>query len=438
MDLGLAGRVYLVTGGSKGLGFATAKALVDDGARVVLSSRSQENVDAAVAELGENAIGVAGDNADAGLAERMVSAANPQFGRIDGMLVSVGGPPVGDVLDSSEQAWQDAFSSIFVGTLRLVRRVVEELRDGGAIGLVLSTSVREPLPTPCHLQRPAAWPCHGRQDARQRGRAARDSGGQPVAGRRSRPSRNAALFADPEAVGQADGGYRAAPDRRAGGVRPSGGVRAVAGCVVSDRLCARRGRRCAEGPLGLVAPLASRQLSAGAATVVVVEPAVDSYAEHPAPALGADVLVCTWSRTTAIDPRTYRIVPDGCVDLVWTGRDCSSPDTRPAGPRARSRAPWLGVRFRPGGGSRPCSACRPVRAPRRPADRWPRSPPTPGRKRLHTALADQLVASAVPSVSPGVSPSAAEALLAGAVLAELRRDRLDPAMAAVVAGLRGR
>lgn len=145
MDLGLAGRVYLVTGGSMGLGFATAKALVEDGARVVLSSRSQENVDRAVAELGENAIGIAGDNADAGLAERMVSTATARFGRLDGVLVSVGGPPVGDVLDSSEQAWQDAFSSIFLGTLRLIRRVVEDLGDGGVIGLVLSTSVREPL-----------------------------------------------------------------------------------------------------------------------------------------------------------------------------------------------------------------------------------------------------------------------------------------------------
>jgi 3-oxoacyl-[acyl-carrier protein] reductase len=147
MDLGLADRVYLVTGGSKGLGFATAAALVADGAKVVLSSRSQENVDTAVAELGANAIGVAGDNADAGLAERMVAAATSHFGRIDGLLVSVGGPPAGGVLDTGEQAWQDAFSSVFVGTLRLVRRVVEELRDGGSIGLVLSTSVREPLPS---------------------------------------------------------------------------------------------------------------------------------------------------------------------------------------------------------------------------------------------------------------------------------------------------
>ncbi|HJP74469.1 MAG TPA: SDR family oxidoreductase [Pseudonocardiaceae bacterium] len=145
MDLGLSGRVYLVTGGSKGLGFAAAQALVADGAKVVLSSRSQDNVDAAVAQLGENAVGVAGDNADTGLAERLVDTATARFGRLDGVLVSVGGPPIGDVLDKTEQEWSDAFSSIFLGTLRLVRRVVQDLGDGGVIGLVLSTSVREPL-----------------------------------------------------------------------------------------------------------------------------------------------------------------------------------------------------------------------------------------------------------------------------------------------------
>jgi 3-oxoacyl-[acyl-carrier protein] reductase len=145
MDLGLADRVYLVTGGSKGLGFATAKALVGDGARVVLSSRSQENVDRAVAELGERAVGVAGDNADPELAGRLVTTAKEHFGRIDGLLVSVGGPPFGGVLDTELADWSRAYDSVFLGTLRLVRTVVAELGDGGAVALVLSTSVREPL-----------------------------------------------------------------------------------------------------------------------------------------------------------------------------------------------------------------------------------------------------------------------------------------------------
>lgn len=148
MDLGLDGRVFLVTGGSKGLGFATAAALVADGARVVLSSRGKENVDAAVARLGGNAVGIAADNAEPDLADRLVTVARERFGRLDGLLVSVGGPPLGTVVDTDPETWVAAFDSIFVGTLRLVRRVGAELADGdgGAIGLVLSTSVREPLP----------------------------------------------------------------------------------------------------------------------------------------------------------------------------------------------------------------------------------------------------------------------------------------------------
>lgn len=145
MDLGLAERVYLVTGGSKGLGFATARVLVADGARVVLSSRSKENVATAVAELGENAAGVVGDNSDPELPDRLVSTARERFGRVDGMLVSVGGPPSGTVLDTELATWQDAFDSIFLGTLRLLRAVAGHLPEGGAIALVLSTSVREPL-----------------------------------------------------------------------------------------------------------------------------------------------------------------------------------------------------------------------------------------------------------------------------------------------------
>src|SRR4051812_50122684 len=93
MDLGLRERVYVVTGGTKGLGRATADALVADGARVVVSSRSQESVDAAVAALGDNARGVAADNADPATPERLVREALDGWGRLGGALISVGGPP---------------------------------------------------------------------------------------------------------------------------------------------------------------------------------------------------------------------------------------------------------------------------------------------------------------------------------------------------------
>jgi 3-oxoacyl-[acyl-carrier protein] reductase len=146
MDIGLTDRVHIVTGGTKGLGFATAQALVADGAKVVVSSRSQENVDAAVGKLGDRAVGVAVDNADPQAPDRLSEAALDSFGRIDGLLVSVGGPPAGSVLDIDEQAWEQAFSSVFLGALRFVRRIGRDLPEGGAIGLVLSSSVRSPIP----------------------------------------------------------------------------------------------------------------------------------------------------------------------------------------------------------------------------------------------------------------------------------------------------
>src|SRR3954466_5503361 len=100
MDLGLAERVYVVTGGTSGLGRATAEALVADGARVVASSRDEARGTATVSQLGggDHAVGVVADNADAATPERLIDAARTSYGRLDGALISVGGPPPGDVL----------------------------------------------------------------------------------------------------------------------------------------------------------------------------------------------------------------------------------------------------------------------------------------------------------------------------------------------------
>ena len=87
MDLDLTDRVYLVTGGARGLGRATAEVLVAEGARVVLSSRTAETVHRAVAELGERAAGVVADNADPSTPARLIAAAQELWGRLDGALV---------------------------------------------------------------------------------------------------------------------------------------------------------------------------------------------------------------------------------------------------------------------------------------------------------------------------------------------------------------
>ncbi|WP_329579923.1 SDR family oxidoreductase [Streptomyces sp. NBC_01361] len=148
MDLGLKDRVYIVTGGTRGLGRAAARELVVDGARVVVSGRSEKSVAAAAEELGGagRAIGVVGDNADTGTPDRLIAAARDAFQRLDGVLISVGGPPTGTSDTIDDDQWRTAFESVFLGAVRLSRAVAAELGKGGVIGFVLSTSVYEPIP----------------------------------------------------------------------------------------------------------------------------------------------------------------------------------------------------------------------------------------------------------------------------------------------------
>ncbi|MGW4227322.1 SDR family oxidoreductase [Streptomyces bauhiniae] len=145
MDLGLKDRVYIVTGASRGLGNAAARQLVADGAKVVVTGRDEQGVADAAAELGPDAVGVAVGNAEADAPERLIALARERFGRFDGILISVGGPPPGFVADNSDEQWRDAFESVFLGAVRLARAAAAELEPGGVIGFVLSGSVHEPI-----------------------------------------------------------------------------------------------------------------------------------------------------------------------------------------------------------------------------------------------------------------------------------------------------
>ena len=164
MDLGLRDRVYLVTGGSRGLGFAAAQALVADGARVLLSAPHESTGAAAAARLTQDAgPGAAAwaiaDNADPATPGRLIAAARDRFGRLDGALISVGGSPGGSVADTGDDAWRSAFESVFLGAVRLARVLTADLNgrgDGGpmagsitgagaSIVFVLASSVRVPL-----------------------------------------------------------------------------------------------------------------------------------------------------------------------------------------------------------------------------------------------------------------------------------------------------
>jgi 3-oxoacyl-[acyl-carrier protein] reductase len=164
MDLGLRDRAYLVTGGSRGLGFAAAQALVEEGARVLLSAPHQATAAAAVARLGQDAAAgaawIVADNADPDAADQLITAARDRFGRLDGALISAAGSPAGTIAAAGDGAWRSAFESVFLGAVRLARILAAELsgasRDGagtvpltgtgGSIAFVLASSVRAPLP----------------------------------------------------------------------------------------------------------------------------------------------------------------------------------------------------------------------------------------------------------------------------------------------------
>jgi 3-oxoacyl-[acyl-carrier protein] reductase len=145
MDLQLKDRVYIVTGGARGLGRATAEVLVADGAQVVVSGRNADTLKQAGAELGDSAVTVEADNGDPATPGRLVDAAREAFGRLDGALISVGGPPTGAVATTSDEDWVRSFETVFLGAVRIAREVAAELEPGGSIAFVLSSSVRSPI-----------------------------------------------------------------------------------------------------------------------------------------------------------------------------------------------------------------------------------------------------------------------------------------------------
>lgn len=114
-----------------------------DGAKVVLTGRDAETVAATAAAIG--AEGVACDNADPATPGLLIERARSTYGRLDGLLVSVGGPPAGSVTQATDEQWRSAFDSVFLGAVRLARQVAAELGEGGSIAFVLSSSVRVPI-----------------------------------------------------------------------------------------------------------------------------------------------------------------------------------------------------------------------------------------------------------------------------------------------------
>ena len=155
MDLGLQGKRVLITGGSKGVGLACARAFVAEGARVALVSRSQAHLDAARAALGE-AFTVAADLIDPEAAAHMVREVEAGFGPIDILINSAGAALRTSAEALTPAAWRAAMDAKFFSYIHVIDPVVKLMATRGAGVIVNIIGNGGKVPTPVHLAGGAA------------------------------------------------------------------------------------------------------------------------------------------------------------------------------------------------------------------------------------------------------------------------------------------
>ena len=152
MDLKLTNKIILVTGASKGLGFACAKILVEEGAKVILSSRSDENLIAAsqkiTSETGIKPDWIAADVSKLEDIDSLKATILEKYGTIDGIVINAGGPPPGATLDITEEQWQSALDTNFLSVVRLSKAFtpIMQKKKFGRIVAITSISAKFPLP----------------------------------------------------------------------------------------------------------------------------------------------------------------------------------------------------------------------------------------------------------------------------------------------------
>jgi 3-oxoacyl-[acyl-carrier protein] reductase len=147
MDLGLDGKVALVTGASQGMGYGIAKELAAEGARVAMSSRTSEKIEAAAGEIGARPY--VHDTLDVDAAPALVEAVERDLGPIDILVTNTGGPPGGDPLEITREQWEAAHRELVVAAIELIELVVPGMqeRSFGRIVSISSSAAREPIPT---------------------------------------------------------------------------------------------------------------------------------------------------------------------------------------------------------------------------------------------------------------------------------------------------
>jgi 3-oxoacyl-[acyl-carrier protein] reductase len=151
MDLKLKDKKALVTGASRGLGYATAKALAVEGCAVAINSRDEARINAAAGKLssetGVPVFGLAGDVSDPAVPEVLVKSAAEMLGGLDMLVCNAGGPPPGLFEDFDEATWQKAINLSFMSNVRLIKAALPYLRASATASVltVTSFSVKQPI-----------------------------------------------------------------------------------------------------------------------------------------------------------------------------------------------------------------------------------------------------------------------------------------------------
>ncbi len=152
MDLHLRNKRALVTGASRGLGYAVARGLAREGCRVAINGRDEGRIKAAAEkvnkETGTQVIGLAGDVSDPSVPEKVIAQTVDAFGGLDILITNSGGPPAGAFESFDEATWQKAIDLSFMSHVRLIRAALPHLRQSQAASVltVTSYSVKQPIP----------------------------------------------------------------------------------------------------------------------------------------------------------------------------------------------------------------------------------------------------------------------------------------------------
>ena len=151
MDLGIAGKVALVTASSKGLGRASAEALAAEGAKVVITARSEgplRSAEAAIREAGGEVHAIVADVTDPASPARLVEDTQRRFGGLDILVANAGGPPLGRALEVTDEQIEAAVNANLTTSVRLVRASLPSLQAGGwgRICCITSSTIKQPMP----------------------------------------------------------------------------------------------------------------------------------------------------------------------------------------------------------------------------------------------------------------------------------------------------